>query len=959
MSTRTPDPSSSISTRNHPQQQTRYHPYSLNSNLLAYRRTGPPSIASTATTSYAPSIASTSTVVPSLTLQRQDNLRIKVNTSVAPSSHIWDEFYKEHGRPLPSNESDNEEGRLVENEMEEFDGTTNRQPPSSSQPIPPMPPSVEYSFNEDTTISELLSMFELPSETQNSINGVNSTPSHHLSTTTALGDYPGAEFLNLPDTASTLDAQFPNLDEFDFTQFNFGNPLIPSTTTAQSGGDGLQNGDLEDVATRPVSTDNEGAQDIHEIGLNSSNSIMELSPSNEDTSVATNHPSSVQSGDSIGQDISTQPSHFSIKNQATTLSASVPLHTDVLSSIVGQLSPIPNEENNTKKSLLHLSNKCTPFIIDSSCPSSVTSSTTNYPYPHLRRMKMKALSTDKDVIRFQKEVLNVAAKFYTDLADVFENTPSDIIRLGMSRTGVLVEDDTISDVLEDIKSLCGRLTAKASDIPGYPADEEEDISMSGEEIQEEIPPPTVLVPPTAHLSAQRGSISEPIDLTASTPRSEGVTPAALPNIPLPVPPVGTSQHPLSQATRARTDEVSTPRSSPPGPGLGSRHLHDPFTPESLGAGPASVLPTASTSPLCPGSTPSLPSYAYTPAAHSLPAQTPLARMLLDLPPLPNPTNRVIHGPWKPSEVERLRTLVAFSRDVEDNAPIDHTDWSWVVDNFGGTRNRHQVLIKAVELGLRETSTHHSRRVKQKGYRDAIAAMETELTATTSKPLQSPIPPLLPSAQITPRPPRLGATPRRHSDVVNQTISVDGDAGKLVKTPLMLGESGRRESDTSVLFEPSDTAKTPPRDSSLPRPGTRKPLPRALDLSFSPSKERERESSMSSIRPDTSPIRPGSGTGPGFSPYTPRSRINTMAFKPYSHPSSAPPRPTGHGNGHGHGRTLSGWRLVNMAGSNDGRASVISPTFGGFALTGYQLAPTPSFGNLERRAEADESTGKEK
>ncbi|WVQ66398.1 uncharacterized protein L199_004578 [Kwoniella botswanensis] len=958
MSTSTPTPSSSISNRNHPQQQTRYHPYSLNSNLLAYRRTGPPSIASTAITSYAPSIASTTTIVPSLTIQRQNNLRIKVNTSVAPSSHIWDEFYKEHGRPLPINEG--EDGLLAENATEEQECTTPRQPPSSSEPLPLPPTSPpQYSFNEDTTISELLSMFELPSETQNPINGINGTSSHHLSataTTMAMGDYPGAEFLNLPDTASTLDAQFPNLDEFDFTHFNFGNPVISSMTTARYAEKGSQNGHLEDVATSPVSKDNEGAQDILEIGLNSSNSITELSPSNRDTSVAINHPSSVQTGDSSGQHTSIQPSHFSIKNQATTLSVSVPLQTDILSSIVGQLSPIPNEENNKNKSLLHLSNKCTPFIIDSSCPSSSSSSTTNHTYPHLKRMRMKALSTDKDLIRFQKEILNVAAKFYTDLADVFENTPSDIIKLGMSRTGVLVEDDTISDVLEDIKSLCGRLIAKASDIPGYPADEE-DINMSGEEIQEEIPPQTVLVPPTAYLSAQRGSISEPIDLTASTPRSEGVTPAALPNIPLPAPPVETSQHPLSQVTSARTDKVSTPISSPPGLGPRSRRLPDPFTPESLGAGPSSVLPTANTSPLCPGSTPSLPSYAYTPAAHSLPAQTPLARMLLNLPPLPNPTNRVIHGPWKPSEVERLRTLVAFSQDVEDNAPIDHTDWSWVVDNFGGTRNRHQVLIKAVELGLRETSTHHSRRIKQKGYRGALAAMETELTTTTSKPLQSPIPPLLPSAPITPRPPRPGATPRRHSEVVDQTIStkIGGDAGKLVKTPLMLGESGRRESDTSVLFEPFDTAKTPSRDLSLPPPGTTKPLPRALDLSFSPSKERERESSTSSIRPDTSPIR--RSTGPGFSPYTPRSRISTMAFKPYAHPPSAPPRPTA--DTHGHGRTLSGWRLVNMAGSNDGRASVISPTFGGFALTGYQLAPAPLFGEPEKRVGNDESEGKGK
>ncbi|WVW86817.1 hypothetical protein I302_108872 [Kwoniella bestiolae CBS 10118] len=861
---------SSSSTRNHPH-QTRYHPYSLDSNLLAYRHTGPPSIASTSTTSSAPSIASSSaTIVPSLTLQRQDGLRIKVNTSVAPSSHIWDEFYNEHGRPQPAHHGDG-----MEIHEEEPEATTPRLPPSSFQhpPEPDLNPA-NYNFNEDTTISELLSMFELPinTEAQTQIG----TSSHHLPATNTLGDYPGAEFLNLPDTASTMDAQFPGLDEFDFTQFNFDNPPIPAANEPSNSTATLENGHSEEVATQSSGFDR--AQNSMEIGLNSSNSNSnsDTPPNNPNTSTSQIEPSP-----------SVQPSTGGEKHTCT-YTVPLPLQTLATSNtpIVGEASPIPNEENNKTSSTLLSSNNCTPLVIGSSSSSSSS-------YPHLKRMKMKALSTDKDVIRFQKEVLNVAAKFYTDLADVFGNTPSETIKLGMSRTGVLVEDDTISDVLEDIKSLCARLTAKASDIPGYPADDD-DVNMSGDEV----PPPTLLVPPvtyrSTHKTAQKGSSTEPIDLTASTPRSEGVTPAAPPHVPLPpsIPVVA-----ASQKTPARINHVSTPRSSPPYPGSRRKRLHDPFTPESLGAGPSSVLPTANTSPLCPGSTPSMPFNAYTPA-HSLPAQTPLARMLLDLPPLPNPTNRVIHGPWKPSEVERLRTLVAFSQDVEDNAPIDHTDWSWVVDNFGGTRNRHQVLIKAVELGLRETSTHHSRRIKQKGYRDALAAMEDELGATSTKPLPSPLPPLLPSAQITPRPPRPDAAARRHSEVAPVDHIGPGESGKLVKTSLMLGEGGRRESDGGVVSEP-----TLGRDTSL---HPIKAAPRALDL----SSPRDRRDSPSQAQTRTSPIRP---------PHTPRSKLNTMGFKPYAHPSSAPPQPLS---------TRHGWRLVN-----DGRPSVISPTFGRFAMKG--------------------------
>lgn len=67
--------------------------------------------------------------------------------------------------------------------------------------------------------------------------------------------------------------------------------------------------------------------------------------------------------------------------------------------------------------------------------------------------------------------------------------------------------------------------------------------------------------------------------------------------------------------------------------------------------------------------------------------------------LPQPP-RIIHGPWTSAEIERLKGLVKLSKDAEDGVPREHVDWAWVVRNFGDRRNRRQVLIKAVELGLR-------------------------------------------------------------------------------------------------------------------------------------------------------------------------------------------------------------------------------------------------------------------
>lgn len=59
-----------------------------------------------------------------------------------------------------------------------------------------------------------------------------------------------------------------------------------------------------------------------------------------------------------------------------------------------------------------------------------------------------------------------------------------------------------------------------------------------------------------------------------------------------------------------------------------------------------------------------------------------------------------------------------SADASDKREVD---WDWVITQFGSARSRHQVLIKAVQLGLKgtwsvdgrvliaESTTHPSRR----------------------------------------------------------------------------------------------------------------------------------------------------------------------------------------------------------------------------------------------------------
>ncbi|KAF9026042.1 hypothetical protein BDZ89DRAFT_1016517 [Hymenopellis radicata] len=59
------------------------------------------------------------------------------------------------------------------------------------------------------------------------------------------------------------------------------------------------------------------------------------------------------------------------------------------------------------------------------------------------------------------------------------------------------------------------------------------------------------------------------------------------------------------------------------------------------------------------------------------------------------------GSWSDAEIERLKSLVDESKA---NNPTGDLNWDWVVTQFGNDRTRHQILIKATSLGLKESST---------------------------------------------------------------------------------------------------------------------------------------------------------------------------------------------------------------------------------------------------------------
>ncbi|KAK0495201.1 hypothetical protein EDD18DRAFT_1171207 [Armillaria luteobubalina] len=88
------------------------------------------------------------------------------------------------------------------------------------------------------------------------------------------------------------------------------------------------------------------------------------------------------------------------------------------------------------------------------------------------------------------------------------------------------------------------------------------------------------------------------------------------------------------------------------------------------------------------------------------------------------------GAWSDEEIERLKALAEESKSQNTTGEME---WDWVVNRFGNDRTRHQILIKATQLGLKESSTRavNSRGVKRRRETDGETASPPVPAETTS------------------------------------------------------------------------------------------------------------------------------------------------------------------------------------------------------------------------------------
>ncbi|KZV64742.1 hypothetical protein PENSPDRAFT_656339 [Peniophora sp. CONT] len=176
--------------------------------------------------------------------------------------------------------------------------------------------------------------------------------------------------------------------------------------------------------------------------------------------------------------------------------------------------------------------------------------------------------------------------------------------------------------------------------------------------------------------------------------------------------------------------------------------------------PVSRQPTPASAPA--------PMQALQAAPAPAPAPAPPASTSASAPP---PATASASGTWADDEIEKLKRLAEQSKGTNSMGDVN---WDWVVQSWGPSRSRHQILLKATSLGLKESTT----RPNQKRKREDNTG-EPELRAAPAPPSAQPSlalpPPVLSGPGSAPPPPQMPAPTQNSNTSSPATRPASGSA----------------------------------------------------------------------------------------------------------------------------------------------------------------------------------------
>ncbi|KAI0040095.1 hypothetical protein FA95DRAFT_1577176 [Auriscalpium vulgare] len=415
----------------------------------------------------------------------------------------------------------------------------------------------------------------------------------------------------------------------------------------------------------------------------------------------------------------------------------------------------------------------------------------SYPPPPTSAPQLPGVTPqNQQYYEFQWRVLNLCSEFYGAAEELVKGTPPMVIAQSY-HMGPSSKVDPLN-MLNEAKRICDSLLQNPSQLVGQPPPS----------VYPAMPYPTPLPPPAA--------VSAPPSTTSQTSPAPVITNPQTFVMSLGMPGTTTPMYPAMYPPPTRYPTAPYYQyAAPPG-----------YFP------PAPPQPQAGTSASAP---PQYPSPAPTGAAPSTTATLNMSAS--------NPGGA--SGAWAEEEVDRLKKLAEDSRTTTASGEID---WDWVVNQWGNSRTRHQILLKATSLGLKESTT---RGVKRRREAEATPAAESSTStaaqnaaaaanpaATLASPAQSHTTASTPSAQPSPaiqyRPPSTQAQPRQASASTSAAISrpATGPPTTAVNmpwpmptvasatAPVITGPSGESEPQRTSYYRPRAGTSTKAQPSAV-------------------------------------------------------------------------------------------------------------------------------------------------
>ncbi|KAG7089923.1 hypothetical protein E1B28_011555 [Marasmius oreades] len=186
------------------------------------------------------------------------------------------------------------------------------------------------------------------------------------------------------------------------------------------------------------------------------------------------------------------------------------------------------------------------------------------------------------------------------------------------------------------------------------------------------------------------------------------------------------------------------------------------------------------------------------------------------------SNNTSSGAWSDEEVERLKKLFEESKS---NGQSGEAGWDWVVSKWGKGRSRHQILIKATQIGLKESTS--SRGVKRR--------RENESGDAGSPTTAAPAPPPAPPPPISSAPPANSSSPAQSATASTPVASPSiQHAARPPSKPPSVSVTPAPTATASLPWPmPTVAANTPPIIQSTDRRSTSYYRPRPSETPSKP------------------------------------------------------------------------------------------------------------------------------